>query len=206
MRRRALFVITEHPAWLTQTRVDGYERIRRDLEEVAQGPVQSVHYLDGRALDADAVVLSGAKAPWAAQDRRGLERLGEAVLAYDRPVLGICAGLQLLAMFAGGEVRPLADAGRVPERGYMPLEVLDEDGLLRGLGPVATVFQDHEDEILDLPVGFRLLARTPGCAIQAVEAAERRWWGTQFHPERSDPAHPDGKRVLRNFFRLARRG
>ncbi len=203
MRRRALFVVTEHPSWLTRERTHGYERIRRELEALAPGRVESVHYLDAASLDADAVVLSGAKAPWAVQDADELARLGDVVAGCERPVLGICAGVQLLTMFAGGEVRPLADAGRVPERGYMPLEVLDEDGLLRRLGPVATVFQDHEDEIVELPEGFRLLARTPGCPIQAIAAPERRWWGTQFHPERSDPAHPDGERVLRNFFELA---
>jgi len=61
----------------------------------------------------------------------------------------------------------------------------------------------HEDEVTLVPDGFRVLARTPGCEVQALAAPERRWWGTQFHAECFDAEHPDGERVLRNFFRLA---
>ena len=107
--------------------------------------------------------------------------------------------------FAGGRVEPMAVHGRPPERGYLPLEVLDNDGLLAGLPARATVFQDHLDEIAELPEDFRVLARTGGCEIQAIAAPERSWWGTQFHPERFDPDHPDGRRVIENFFELAGR-
>lgn len=205
MRARVLFVVTEHPSWLDPPRVEGYERIRRRLERLSGRPVESVHYTDVGTLDANEIVLSGAKAPWTAHAENDLARLGDAVLRSDRPVLGICAGLQLLTMFAGGEVEPMANAGRLPERGFLPLEVLDDGDLLDGLGPVATVYQDHEDEITVLPDGFRVLARTPGCEVQAVAVATRRWWGTQFHPESSDAEHPDGDRVIANFFALAER-
>ncbi len=203
MRARALFVVTEHPSWLAPARVEGYERIRRRLERLGRRPVESVHYLGVREHDADVVVLSGAKAPWVAHESDDLARLGDAVLRFERPVFGICAGVQLLTMFAGGEVEPMASSGRPPERGFMPLEVLEDGDLLRGLGPVATVYQDHEDEITVLPDEFRVLARTRGCEVQAIAAPERRWWGTQFHPEQSDAGHPDGDRVIRNFFTLA---
>ncbi len=203
MRARVVLVVTEHPSWLAPARVEGYERIRRRLERIATRPVESVHYLDVGELDAEAVVLSGAKAPWVAHHEDDLARLGDAVLRSERPVFGICAGVQLLTMFAGGEVEPMASSGRLPERGFMPLEVLDDGDLLRGLGPVATVYQDHEDEITVLPDGFRVLARTQGCEVQAVAVPGRRWWGTQFHPESSDAEHPDGDRVIENFFALA---
>lgn len=203
MRARVLLVVTEHPSWLSPARVDGYDRIRRRLERVAGRAVKSVHYLDVHEVEADAVVLSGAKAPWLAHAEDDLARLGDVVLRSERPVLGICAGLQLLAMFAGGEVEPMVSSGRPPERGFMPLEVLDDRDLLRGLGPLATVYQDHEDEITVLPEGFRVLARTHGCDVEAVAVPARRWWGTQFHPECSDAEHPDGDRVIENFFALA---
>jgi len=202
---RVLFVITEHPSWLAPARVERYERIRRRLERIAARPVEAVHYLDVGRVVAATVVLSGAKAPWVTHTRDDLTRLGEVVARSGRPVLGICAGLQLLTMFAGGEVEPMLSSGRQPERGYLPLEVLDDSDLLRGLAPAATVYQDHEDEVTALPEGFRMLARTPRCEVQAIAAPERCWWGTQFHPERSDRGYPDGERVLRNFFALATR-
>ena len=48
-----------------------------------------------------------------------------------------------------------------------------------------------------------MLARSEECAIEAIAAPARRWWGTQFHPELASPEHPEGDRVLRNFFELA---
>jgi GMP synthase (glutamine-hydrolysing) len=199
------FVITEHPSHLGEERRRRYEKIEARLEEIAGRPVSSVHYLDVERLGPGPIVLSGSGAPWAAHDPVALDRLGSVVRAADACVLGICAGVQLLARFAGGRVEPMAASGRPPEVGYLPLEVLDDSDLLAGLPGRATVFQDHEDEITELPADFRLLARTAGCETQAIAAPGRRWWGTQFHPERFDAEHPDGGRVLANFFELAER-
>jgi GMP synthase (glutamine-hydrolysing) len=65
------------------------------------------------------------------------------------------------------------------------------------------VFQDHTDEITVLPEGFRVLASSDRCAIQAIADPKRRWWGTQFHPEESSAEYSVGARVLETFFELA---
>jgi GMP synthase (glutamine-hydrolysing) len=199
---RVDFVITEHPSFLDPDRTRGYDEIGSLLSGLAGRPVDAAHYLDVRSLGPGPVVLSGSSAPWATHDPGSLERLGEAVLAADAPVLGICAGMQLLARFAGGRIATMVPAER-EELGYAPLELIDADDLLEGLSEPPTVYHDHRDEIAVLPEGFRVLARTESCAIQAIAAPERRWWGTQFHPERFDDEHPDGERVLRNYFSLA---
>jgi GMP synthase (glutamine-hydrolysing) len=199
---RVDFVVTEHPSFLDAERAGRYEEIRRVLSALAARPVDAVHYLDVAKLGPGPVVLSGSSAPWATHDPASLDRLGAAVLAADAPVLGICAGMQLLARFAGGSIATMAPAER-EELGYAPVEILEAGGLLAGLAEPPTVFHDHRDEITVLPEGFRVLARTESCAIQAIAAPERSWWGTQFHPERFDDEHPDGERVLRNYFSLA---
>jgi len=198
---RVDFVVTEHPSFLNAERERRYEEICRLLSSLAGGPVKAMHYLDVTSLGRWPVVLSGSSAPWASHDPASLDRLGEAVLAADTPVLGICAGMQLLARSAGGKIATMAPPDR-EELGYAPVEVLDGGDLLAGLGERPTVFHDHRDEITRLPDGFRVLARTKSCAIQAIAVPERRWWGTQFHPERFDDGHPDGERVLRNYFSL----
>jgi GMP synthase (glutamine-hydrolysing) len=192
---RVEFVITEHPSFLDAERRVRYEEIRRLLSALAGRPVDAVHYLDVRSLGPAPVVLSGSRAPWAAHDPGSLDRLGEAVLTADSPVLGICGGMQLLARFAGGRIATMVPEDR-EELGYA-------NDLLAELSERPMVFHDHRDEVTVLPGGFRVLARTEFCAIQAIAAPERRWWGTQFHPERFDDEHPDGERVLRNFFSLA---
>jgi GMP synthase (glutamine-hydrolysing) len=111
-------------------------------------------------------------------------------------VLGICAGFQLQARFAGGTIGVAA----TPEHGLLPIEVHDRSDLLRDLPGEAVVFHDHTDEITELPAGFRVLASSAACAVQAIADPERRWWGTQFHPEES----PGGERIFRAFLSLAR--
>ena len=206
MRGRAptRLVVTEHVDFLSPERRARYERVRERLEEAGGVPVEVVHYADvSRLGNAETLVLSGSSAPWATHDREELARLGESVARAGRPVLGICAGMQLLTMWAGGDVRPMRERGAEPERGYLPLEVMDGSDLFAGLGRESVVFQDHEDEVTALPDGFRGLARTERCEVQAFSAPERRWWGTQFHPEVWDGEHADGARVLANFFALA---
>ena len=88
------------------------------------------------------------------------------------------------------------------EHGFLPLRVTDRSDLLRDLPDEAVVFQDHTDEIGDLPDGFRVLASSEACAVQAFADPKRRWWGTQFHPEESSPEHPYGALVLERFFEL----
>jgi GMP synthase (glutamine-hydrolysing) len=196
------FVVMEHLSRLTDERVRHFERIRLLLAELARQPVASVHYLDLEALGPGPVVLSGAGGPWDIHDPADFKRLGQVVLAAEAPVLGICGGMQLLAEFVGGRLETMVPATR-EELGYQAVEVLDARDLLAGLGPHPIVYHDHRDEIVDLPYCFRVLARTRSCEVQAVAAPERRWWGTQFHPECFDEAHPAGRRVLQNFFELA---
>jgi GMP synthase (glutamine-hydrolysing) len=65
------------------------------------------------------------------------------------------------------------------------------------------VFQHHTDELTSLPEGFRLLASSERCHVQAIAHEQRPWWGTQFHPESYRSATPAGARILRTFFELA---
>ena len=198
-------VFTERLCELDESRARNFERLRERVAEAAHGQaVEVAHYeaVDPQRLArASSIVLSGSSTPWAVRDPAELDRLGAAVVAAGRPVLGICAGMQLQVRYCGGEHRP----SPTPEHGYLPIRVHDSGDLLRGVPNEAVVFHDHDEEISSLPHGFRVLASTPACAIQAIADSERRWWGTQFHPEEFRPEHPAGEQILRNFFLLVRR-
>jgi GMP synthase-like glutamine amidotransferase len=196
---RVDFVVTEHPSFLDAERARRYEEIRDALSALAGLSVETVHYLEAGTFGPGPVVLSGSSAPWAAHDPAELDRLGKAVLAADAPVLGICAGMQLQVLFAGGTVAPRAQ----PEVGFAPVELLREDPLLEGLGPAPVVYMHHAEDVTAVPEEVVVLARSRGCAVEAIAAPDRRWWGTQFHPECFSGEHPEGARVLSNFFALA---
>jgi GMP synthase-like glutamine amidotransferase len=199
-RLRIGLTVTEHSSRLDEAARASHESFARVLAEAGDVEVTCSHYL-APDLEVDALVLSGSGAPWAAHDPADIDRLGERVRGFDGPVLGICAGMQLLALFAGGRVDHLP-LDR-PERGWSIVEVLEPDGLLAGLGDRAVVHQDHTDEVTELPSEFALLATSAGCRVQAIASRRRRWWGTQFHPELHDAEHPAGRRILGSFLREA---
>lgn len=195
-------VVTEHSGALSAETLAHYAAVRERLEQASGAAVATVQYEQVSSLaGADAVVLSGSFAPWAEHASSGIERLGDAVRSYEGPVLGICAGMQLQARFLGGTVRH--SAGGL-ETGFSAIDVVEHDGLFEGLPARVDVYEHHSDEIEELPPSFRVLARSETCAIEAIAEPERRWWGTQFHPEAFDAEHPLGERILRNFFELAR--
>ena len=191
---------SEHPSKYGVPSQRWSARLHRRLEAASGRPVEVVPYLEARDLSqAHAIVISGSAAPWAAHDPAALDRLGEVVCASGRPVLGICAGMQLLGRFAGGRIEHAAE----PEIGELEIEIVERDGLFRDLSERPRVFHYHFDELVDLPDGFRILASTERCRLQAIASEERGWWGTQFHPESYRSANPAGASILRTFFELA---
>lgn len=134
----------------------------------------------------------------------------EAVLrAFDRPLLGVCLGMQML--FGRSEEGDAAGLGRLngtvtrleakPERpsphmGWNRLSKLSDDPLLEGVEDGAHTYFVHG---YVAPVtGDTVAACTYGEPFAAV-VRRGRAWGCQFHPERSGPV---GARILRNFLDL----
>jgi GMP synthase (glutamine-hydrolysing) len=111
------------------------------------------------------------------------------------PVLGICYGHQLMARQLGGEVV----SGGAREYGHATLDVTQPGALVTAADAGAQCWMSHGDTVRDAPVGFAVTARTATTPVAAMEDAERRLYGVQFHPE---VAHtPIGKDVLRRFAR-----
>jgi GMP synthase (glutamine-hydrolysing) len=197
---RVAFVLSERAEGLGPARMAGYREVERSLAALADADVTTVHYADIERVEADATVLSGSYDPWASHDPQALTRLRDDLRGRDGPILGICAGMQLLATAAGADV---AAAHRPTGPVFGPVDVLDDRDLLEGLGGEISVWHHHGDEVKGPPAGFRVLARSTACDVEALAADDRPWWGTQFHPEAWTDEHPAGRRILENFFRLA---
>lgn len=55
----------------------------------------------------------------------------------------------------------------------------------------------HGDQVTKAPEGFEVVAFTPTAPLAAVERAQDRIYGIQFHPEVTHT--PQGKELLKNF-------
>jgi GMP synthase (glutamine-hydrolysing) len=145
-----------------------------------------------RAWDPAGIVLSGG--PASVLDA-GAPDLDLGILDLDRPILGICYGLQLLAHRLGGLVEKADDR----EYGRAILKVEGDDPLFAALpgGVERVVWMSHGDRVLRLPTGFVELGTSESSPFAAVRHAERPIWGLQFHPE---VVHTEGgERMLANF-------
>lgn len=109
------------------------------------------------------------------------------------PILGICYGMQLVALDLGGTIEP---ANR-REYGHAKIKVLSgKTELFNELPFELDVWMSHGDHMTSLPDGFRPVATSEDVPT-AIENSERGIYCVQFHPEVSHT--PLGKEILRNF-------
>lgn len=137
------------------------------------------------------VILSGG--PSSVYDEDAPRVSAEFYEKIDSPILGICYGMQLVAVDLGGESVPAARRGY----GHARLKVLSgETRLFKSLPFELDVWMSHGDHVATLPEGFHTTATT-GEVVTAIENDKRRIYAVQFHPEVSHT--PLGKEILRNF-------
>ena len=121
--------------------------------------------------------------------------LTRAALDRDMPILGICAGMQVLAGVMGGtfyaDVRVELETAidhldeRPAEEFAHPVRVAPGSALQRITGRSAfDVNTAHKEALLDAPDGVVVNAVAPDGVIEGIEIAGRRFaLGVQWHPE-----------------------
>jgi len=142
-------------------------------------------------LDPKGIILSGGPSSVTDEDAPRVENT-----FYDKikaPLLGICYGMQLIALDFGGELEPALER----EYGHAKLKRLSgKTALFTNLSEELDVWMSHGDHVTKLPEGFHRTATT-GNAVTAIENHEKQIYAVQFHPE---VAHtPKGKEILQNF-------
>ena len=136
------------------------------------------------------VILSGGPC---SVFEEGAPTVDPAVFDLGVPVLGICYGMQLMAMKLGGKVSP----GIEREYGKMPIEVMPGNPLFQGLPSTLTVWMSHGDRVDAIPADFERGALSATCPFAAMFNNDRRLYGLQFHPEVVHTQY--GTDILSNF-------
>lgn len=152
------------------------------------------------------VILSGrANSDWGEGEMLLYEKVFELIRACPVPLLGICAGLQLIALAYGAKMDYICSRNKelAIEKGYLPVKILTGDKIFHGLDAEITVFQQHYCEVKELPGGFFHLASSDVSYIQCIKDGQRDVYGVQFHPERYTDDYPHGRVILENFFSLS---
>jgi len=132
----------------------------------------------------------------------GSPRAPELVFNLGVPVLGICYGMQTMAVQLGGKVEQSAQR----EFGYAQVSVEAQSELFAGIKDktdassskdLLDVWMSHGDKVTQLPTDFELMASTDSCLIAGMYNADKKFFGIQFHPEVTHTLQ--GKRILERF-------
>ena len=114
-------------------------------------------------------------------------RAPQVVFELGVPVLGICYGMQTMAIQLGGKV----EGSSKREFGYAEMRARGHSELFRGFEDRVTpeghgmldVWMSHGDKVTELPPGFKVIGSNESAPIAAMADEERRFYAVQFHPE-----------------------
>ena len=103
------------------------------------------------------------------------------------PVLGICRGMQMMAILAVAALKPVE--GHVRTRHILHGNFVHE------------VNSFHNYCLAECPSGFEVSAKTEDGNIEAMRNPELHWEGWMWHPERESPFQSTDIEQLRRLFR-----
>lgn len=220
-------VDTEHPDAirdrLREKPVEQYKGrvLKQRVEQITGLPCVLVHYAEAKREDLErpnvkAILLMSRRSSLGASlDHDWFALIRETSI----PMIGFAGGHEMIAQAFGGEIgnlrplqpgepdpRPQYCPGFCKELGFLKVRLLKADPLFEGLIDAITVRQFHATAISKLPAEFDTLAASDECSIQVIRHRTRPLYGVQFHAEAYDDQHPDGRKLLENFLRIAGAG
>jgi GMP synthase (glutamine-hydrolysing) len=153
---------------------------------------------DIQAFKPNGIVLSGGPESVYADSQ---VRAPACVFTLGVPVLGICYGMQTMAIQLGGHV----EAADAHEYGYACVRARGHSGLLNDIEDHITpqghalldVWMSHGDHVTALPKGFVCIASSDNAPIAAMANEQTAHYGVQFHPEVTHT--PQGQRIIKRF-------
>lgn len=159
-------------------------------------------------FDVDRIVLPGVGSFHDGMQELGRSDLLESIKSFEKPVLGICLGMQVLAKIGfeygrtvglgiiNAEVKAIKCDGPVPHVGFNSIKLTHDNPLFKGIENESFYFM-HSYEVVNYT---NILALTEYSGHEFVSAVNKgNYYGVQFHPEKSREA---GIQLFRNFINI----
>ncbi|MUK88473.1 glutamine-hydrolyzing GMP synthase [Ornithinibacillus sp. L9] len=143
-----------------------------------------------KQMNPKGIILSGG--PHSVYDENSF-RPDEEIFNLGIPVLGICYGMQLMALHFGGKV----EKAKNREYGKAMINLQEEPILFNGSPKSQTVWMSHGDKVVEAPNGFQTDATSPSTPIAAISSTDKQMYGVQFHPEVRHSEY--GNHLLKQF-------
>ncbi|KIM11085.1 MAG: GMP synthase [Sulfuricurvum sp. PC08-66] len=148
-----------------------------------------------KAKNPQGIILSGGPSSVYAKDAYTVDK---GIYALGVPVLGICYGMQRIAVDFGGSVV------RADHHEYGKAELTITVGgktsvLFDQCDNERVVWMSHADRVDVLPSGFEVIATSANSPFAAIANASKKVYAMQFHPEVQHSE--EGYLMLRNFAR-----
>lgn len=151
-----------------------------------------------KALTPCGIILSGGPSTVTVDAN---PRASEWLFESNLPLLGICYGMQTMAVQLGGKV----EASNLREYGYAELRLHGHSMLLDNIEDrtsekgeaLLDVWMSHGDKVTVLPPDFKVICETSNAPIAGMANEKRHWYGLQFHPEVTHTLQ--GLRILQRF-------
>ena len=156
----------------------------------------SIHFIE--KFKPNGIILSGGPDT---VNQTGSARAPSIVFELGVPILGICYGMQTMAVQLGGDANSAEKAefgfAQVRARNHSALlhEIIDEINL--DGHSLLDVWMSHGIEVTKLPKDFNLIASTDNCPIAGFANEEKKYYGLQFHPEVTHTKQ--GIKILQRF-------
>lgn len=143
-----------------------------------------------KELNPVAIIFTGG--PNSVYDEKA-PRCSKEIFELNIPILGICYGSQLMTYMLDGKVTK-ADKR---EYGKTEIKLNTTSAIFKGIEEDTVVWMSHTDYMEKLPSDFRVVATSETCPTAAIENADKKLYGVQFHPEVDHSVK--GTDMLRNF-------
>lgn len=176
----------------------------RDMAVYCEVKPHSISQKDLLACNPIGIILSGG--PNSVMSVHA-PTLPEWLFALELPVLGICYGMQAMAVSLKGKVA----SAEVAEYGYAKVKLTGTNKFFAGLQdgldelgePFLDVWMSHGDHVVTLPEGFEVIAKTENAPVAAMAHIHKPFIALQFHPEVTH-THQGGAILSRFIFDICK--